>query len=173
MKPIVKVPAVNGLIAGVLGAILNILLFYFGKHPLLIPPYFDYRIILMGIFIFFTLKEFRDNYQDGILYFWQGLIGSFLFTTAFGLTAALIIYVFALMEPKFLEEYIRLFTEFLKAWPPEEIERLGKNAYERNLEQLPATNAFDLALQYFLQSYAIGFFISIILSVILRRQPKL
>lgn len=172
MKPIVKVPAINGLIAGVLGAILNILLFYFGKHPLLIPPYFDYRIFLMGIFIFFTLKEFRDSYQDGILYFWQGLIGSFLFTTAFALTAASIIYVFALIEPEFLKEYIRLFTQFLKAWPPEEIERLGKDAYQRNLDQLPATNAFDLALQYFVQSYAIGFFVSIILSVILRRQSK-
>ncbi len=172
MKPIVKVPAVNGLIAGALGAILNIILFYIGKHPLLVPPYFDYRIILMGIFIFFTLREFRDNYQEGILYFWQALICSVLFTTAFGLTAALIIYVFGVAEPDFVQEYIRLFSEFLKAWPPEEIERLGKDAYQRNLEQLPATNAFDLALQYFVQSYAIGFFISIILSVILRREPK-
>ena len=172
MKPLVKIPLSNGLIAGTLGAVLNIVLYYFGRHPFLIPVYFDYRILLMGIFVFFTLKEFRDNYQEGILYFWQGLIGSFLFITVFGFSASALLWIFGLIVPQFVQDYISLTTDILKAWPADEIERLGKEVFERNLQQLPATNAFDLAVLYFMQCYVLGFFLSIILSVILRRQPK-
>ncbi len=39
-------------------------------------PYLDFRVFLFGIFVSFTLKEFRDVHQRGELYFWQGIIGS-------------------------------------------------------------------------------------------------
>jgi hypothetical protein len=172
MKPLVKVPLTNGAIAGILGAGLNILLFYINRHPFLIPIYFDYRILLLGIFLFFTLKEFRDLYQNNILYFWQGLIISFIFTSVFAVTASLILYTFASVVPEFVQQYITSTTEILKNWPKEEIDRVGKDVFQRNLDQLPATNAFDLTLLYFLQCYILGFFISIILSVLLRKQPK-
>jgi hypothetical protein len=172
MKPLVKVPLTNAAIAGVLGAGLTILLYYFGPHPFLIPVYFDYRILLLGIFLFFTLKEFRDLYQDGILYFWQGLFISFIFTTVFAFSASVILFIFASSGPQFVQTYITSTTDILKGWPQQEIDRVGKDVFQRNLQQLPSTNAFDLTLLYFLQCYILGFFISVILSVILRRQPK-
>lgn len=173
MKPLVKVPVVNGLIAGVLGAVLNIILYYLGRHPYLIPVYFDYRILLLSIFLFFTLKEFRDNYQNGALYFWQGLIGSFIFTTAFAAIASLVLWIFGVIEPDFVREYITKTIEMLKGWPQQEIDRIGKELFESNLQRLPATNSSELALHYFAQCYVLGFFISIIMSVLLRKQPNL
>ena len=172
MRPIVKVPLRYGAIAGVLGAILVIGLFFMGKHPFLIEIYLDFRIFIFGIFIFFALKELRDYVYGGVLYFWQGLIASFLFTLFFALTASLIIGVFATVQESFVTEFIRQSTVRLEGAREELIERIGKEAYDSNFRALPATNARDLALHYYIQSFVIGAFIGILLSVILRRQPK-
>jgi hypothetical protein len=166
------VPLRYGVIAGVLGAALVIGLYYMNRHPFLIPVFLDFRIFLFGVFIFFTLKEVRDFYYGGTLYFWQGLIGSFIFTATFAIIASASIGLFILVVPDFLESYITQSIQQLKLLPADVIERIGKDVFERNLKVLPTTNGFDLALLYFTQSFMIGLFISIILSVILRRQPK-
>jgi hypothetical protein len=155
-----------------IGFAIMIVLYYLGRHPFLIPVFMDYRILLFGIFIFFTLKELRDHHQQGILYFWQGLIASFLFTSAFALITSILIFIFAALVPSFVEDYIALNLEQLKNLPAEIVERIGKEVVERNLAILPSTNAFELAKLYLWQCFVIGLFISIILSVILRRQPK-
>ena len=91
---------------------------------------------------------------------------------AFAIIAAGCIGLLILVFPGFLQSYITLSAEQLKSLPPDVIERIGKDTFDRNLATLPATNAFDLALLYFIQSFMIGLFVSIILSVVLRRQPK-
>jgi hypothetical protein len=63
-------------------------------------------------------------------------------------------------------------SQYLNTFSKEDIERIGKEVFERNLNQLPTTNISVLAMTYFVQGLAIGFFVSIILSVIVRRQPK-
>jgi len=172
MKPISKVPLTYGLVAGFIGTALFIGLYYIGKHPLLIPPYSDFRILFFGVFIFFSLKELRDVHQEGILYFWQGLIACFIFVGVYAMLASLVIGIFASLNGDFVQSYIQQKTAELKTYPPEIIERIGKNTYERNLQLLPSTNGFDLASLYLTQCFIIGIFISIVLSVVLRRQPK-
>ena len=172
MRPLFQVPLKYGTIAGVVGTILVIGLYYLGRHPFLIPVFFDFRIFLFGVFVFFTLKELRDYYYQGVLYFWQGVIGSFFFTVVFATVAAVGLAIFIAIVPTFLTAYIGQSVEQLKGLPADVIERIGKDVYERNLALLPSTNGIDLALLYFTQSFMIAFFISIILSVILRRQPK-
>ena len=162
----------NGLIAGVLGFSLLLALYYIGKHPFLFPIFFDFRFILLSVFIVMTLKEFRDDYQEGILYFGQAMISAFLFTLVFALVASLLIWAFCFVVPEFLSNYIVTATEQLKSIQPAIIEQLGKDAFERNLNKLPATNGSDLAIDYFGKTFIISLFISIIISVILRRQPK-
>ncbi len=172
MSPLIKVPLRYGLIAGVLGIILTILLYYFVQHPLLVSPYMDFRIFIFGVFIFFALKELRDFSFGGVLYFWQGMIGAFVLTLVFAFIGSAGLVLFIHFEGEFLTSYVRLFQEQLRGMPPEMIDKIGKDVYERNLELLPTTNAMGLAYTWFVQSLVIAFFISIVLSVILRRQPK-
>lgn len=171
LTKLAKVSARYGLIGGALGGVLLVILYYVGRHPFLILPFFDFRVILFSIFIFFSLKEYKEFHGDGILYFWQGMIGSFVLVAVYALTAALLILVFELIEPDFLTTYIHLQLERLNALTPEEVERVGKEVIQRNLDALPATNIFELPMLYIVQSFGIGLFISIILSVILRKQP--
>jgi hypothetical protein len=63
-------------------------------------------------------------------------------------------------------------TEYLNGWPEEDIARVGKETFERNLQDLPSTNMGQIATMYLVQSFGIGLFVSIIMSVILRKQPK-
>jgi hypothetical protein len=142
------------------------------RHPLMVSPFVDFRILLLGVFIFFTLKEFREDHQAGTLYFWQGMIGSFIMVMVAGTIASLLLLGFCSFESSFIPSYVKAMTEYLKSFPAEDIERIGKEVYARNLEQLPSTNAKQIAGLYFMQSLMIGFFVSIILSVILRKEPK-
>ena len=77
-SPLIKLSIQYGAVAGGLAAALLIASFYLGRHPLMISPYLDFRILLFGIFIFFSLKELRDYEQGGELYFWQGMLGGAL-----------------------------------------------------------------------------------------------
>lgn len=172
ITPLIRVCVRYAFIAGVLGIALLVILYYIGKHPFLIPVYTDFRIILFGIFIFFSLKEYRDIQRGGLLYFWEGMIGSLVFVIAFAGIAALAIVAFAAIEENFVASYVRLTIEQIRSLPAEVMEKIGKEVVERNIEKLPDTTAFELSKLYVFQSFVIGFFISIIISVILRRQPK-
>lgn len=162
----------NGFIAGILGFIFLLALYYMGKHPFLFPIYFDFRIILFVVFMVVGLKELRDDHQQGELSFGQGMISNLIFTTLFALVTALLIWIFCWLEPRFLSDYIATARAQMESIAPAIIEQLGKEGYERNLNELPATNAGDLALDYFVKSFIVSFFLSIIISVILRRQSK-
>mgnify|MGYP001159291031 CR=1 FL=1 len=162
----------NGLIAGVLGFIFLLALYYMGKHPFLFPIYFDFRIILFVVFMVMGLKELRDDHQDGVLSFGQGMISNLVFTIIFATISATLIWMLCAIEPRFLSDYIKTAMAQMESIAPAVIEQLGKEGYERNLNGLPATNGSDLALDYFAKSFIVSFFLSIIISVILRRQPK-
>jgi hypothetical protein len=171
-SPLVTVAVRWGLIGGALAVTLMIMLFYYGQHPFMISPFLDFRILLFGVLIYFTLREFRDQYQDGVLYFWQGMIGSFVFVVVAGTVASLLLLGFMMYEERIVMSYIPLRLEYLENFSSEDIARIGKEVFERNLELVRSTNAKQLAGVYFGQSLMIGFFVSIMLSAILRKQPK-
>lgn len=173
IKPLLITAAKYGAIASVIGFLGIIAFYYMGKHPFLFPVFFDFRIFLFGIFIFFTLKEYRTYYNNGILYFWEGLIGSLAFVTVFAILTSVGVYIFSSTDKNFIQSFITLFKEQVKTFPPDVVKQIGKENFERSLNELSATTPYDMARNYFTQSYIISFFVSIILSVILRKQPKL
>ena len=175
-SPLLRISVRNGIVAGLLATIVLIVLYYVGRHPFLIAPFLDFRILLFGIFIFFTLKEFRDYLQQGLLYFWQGLFGSFIVVVVASSLAGVGLWVFGILETDFIPDYVREMTAYLQKFTEEDLARarIGKETYERNLAQLPATNISKLVQTHFAQGMMIGLFISLILSVILRKtnQPQ-
>ncbi len=172
-SPLVSIGIQWGALAGALTVVLVIATYYIGaRHPLMISPFMDFRILLSGVCIFFSLREFREGHQQGTLYFWQGMAGSFIMVVVAGTIASFLLLIFCSLESTFIPSYVKAMTEYLKTFPAEDIERIGKEVYASNLEQLPATNAKQIASLYFTQSLAIGLFVSMILSVILRKQPK-
>ncbi|WKZ58717.1 MAG: DUF4199 domain-containing protein [Cyclobacteriaceae bacterium] len=171
-SPLFTIAVRYGAIAAVLSIALNMAMFYMNRHPVMISPYLDFRIFLYGIFIFFSLKEYRDFHNEGALHFFQGMFGSFVLVATAGVLGSILYRIFGAFETNFIPEYVRLMTEYLKGWPEEDIARVGKETFERNLQSLPSTNMGQIATMYLVQSFGIGLFVSIIMSVILRKQPK-
>lgn len=172
IKNLLRISVRYGTVGGILAFVLLLIMYYLGRHPLVTSPFLDFRILLFGIFTFFTLKEFRDYEQDGVLYFAQAMIGGFAVIVIMTTITSIMIQVFGMFERNFVATYIEQIMSYLKAFSKEDIERVGKEVYDRNLAELPTTNISKLTITYFIHGMVIGFFVNIILSVILRRQPK-
>ena len=173
MKPVVSVPLRYAVIASVLGLVLTLVLYYSGKHPLLIPIVFDYRLLLLPLFLFFAIKEFRDVYHSGTMTFPQGMLAGFVLYAAMGLIIALSLLVFdAAVGGEFATEYIDASYQQLVDNKEQFIDAIGEEAYNTSLQTTPQTTILDLSSDYFLKTCALGVLFTIIISVILRKQPN-
>ena len=172
IPPLVRIPLKYGILGGALSLSFAISFYYFGKHPFLIPPFFDIRVILIAIFLFFSLREVRDYFFGGLLYLWQGMAGSLVFLSCMALLGFIGILIFGTLQPDFVNAYIAQGLAQIKSIPPDSIKQIGQQAVDEVLKTLPTTTLSQMAIKYTSQTFAIGFFITIIISVILRRQPK-
>jgi hypothetical protein len=171
-NPLLKIPFRYGLIGGAIGCIVIAALYYMGRHPFLLPLIFDFRIVIFAVFIFFSLKELRDNHLEGTLYFWQGMAGSYVFIITSALVGAVFSWCFATWNQKFLPSYVQKLQQQMVDFKDQIITSVGADAYHQQLAKLPLTTALDMAGDYLLKSLIIGLFLAIIMSVILRKQPK-
>jgi hypothetical protein len=173
IKNLLRISVRYGTVGGILAFVLLLTMFYLGRHPLITSPFLDFRVLLFGIFIFFTLKEFRDYEQDGVLYFAQAMIGGLTVIMIMTTVTSIMLQIFGSIEKDFVTTYIDQVTAYVKSFSQEDIARVGKEIYERNLAALPSTNISKLTVTYFVHGMVIGFFVNVILSVILGRQPKI
>lgn len=171
-KPLVKVPLRYGLIGGVIASAMVATLYFMGKHPLLLPVIFDFRILLFAVFIFFSLKEVRDYYFQGILFFWQGMIGSYVFLLVSGVMGSVFVWGMATWSKGFLPGYIEKLVQQLSERKAEFVKAVSQEVYDQQMAKLPSTTAWDLASDYFLKSMIIGLFLTVIISVVIRQTPK-
>jgi hypothetical protein len=171
-SPLFKVPFRYGLVGGTITSIVVAVLYYFGQHPFLLPVVFDFRIILFAVFIFFSLKELRDYYLQGLLFFWQGMTGSFVFISTSAFIGSVFTWGFAKWNSNFLSSYIEKLQTQIISYKEEIITSVGAETYNQQLTKLPLTSPLDLAGDYFLKSMIIGLFLAIVITAILRKQPK-
>lgn len=169
---LLRIAARYGAVAGIVAFVLLVAMYYLGRHPLMTSPFLDFRILLFGIFVFFTLKEFRDYEQGGVLYFSQAMLGGLTVVMVTSIITSSLLFLFGKWEDRFVSDYVTQVTAYLNSFSKEEINRIGKDVYDRNLGALPATNISNLAITYFVHGLLIGFFVNIVLSVISRREPK-
>ncbi len=171
INPIHEIPIRYGIMAAIISIGLFLVLYFFGKNPLLIPAIFDYRIILFPIILVFAIRDFKENKNNGFLHFWQGMsIGlQTVLITAF-LMAVFIFLFGSILDKSFVLSYIEQLTEQIQTVNEELVESIGKEAISKTLELLPTTTIFDLAIDYFLKSLPYGVFLTIIISLILRKK---
>ena len=114
IKKLLRISVRYGTVGGILAFVLLIIMFYLGRHPLITSPFLDFRVLLFGIFIFFTLKEFRDYEQDGVLYFPQAMIGGLVVIMIMTTITSIMLQIFGTVEKDFVATYIDQVTAYLK-----------------------------------------------------------
>lgn len=84
---------------------------------------------------------------------------------------AVFILVFgSIFEPELVGAYITQMTDQINSFEKEMIESIGKEAINKSLQLLSSTNILDLAIDYFIKSLPYGVFLTIIISLILRKK---
>ena len=173
---LVKVPLKYALVASVLAVAVIMVLFYTHRHPLLIPIVYDYRVLLFGVFIFFSLKELKEYHNEGILHFWQGLLAGIIFYIGLGLVVGLFILLFGNSEAAFLQEYIEGTIRGLELnkeqLTSESAITITEEEFQRQITMMRATRPYQMAIDYFIKSCVIGFFLTVLLAVFMRKTDR-
>lgn len=169
-----RVAGKYGAVAGVILAIALIVLYYLDRHPLMIKIWYDLRILIFILFIFFAIKEFKEDVNKRILHFWQGLSISIIVYSLAAFIASIVIWIFAKwIDPGFVQSFIDLSIEGLQRDKELIIESLGERRFNAAIENLPSTTAGNLAFDYFLKSFPIGLLLTLIITLFMRSNPKL
>ncbi len=165
---LVSVPLKYGAFGGIM-VILLILIFYFlDLDPLVNIKVAD--VLILSIFIFFTLKEFRDRYNNRELHFWQGMTGGVLtYLTIALISAAFILLMTVIIDPEMTTDYIASRIELLNENKQKLVDAMDEETYLKAVSGVENTTGFDLALDDFLKKSIIGLFLTIIIAVILRK----
>lgn len=167
------IPLKYGGFASILAALLFMILYYFGRNPLLIPPLLDFRIILFPIILAFGIRDFKENRNQGILHFWQGMsVGLQIILIVAFLMSVFILIFGSVIEPDFVSIYIEQMTAQVQSLSDEMVESVGQEALNKTLEILPSTTIIDLSSDYFIKSLPYGLFLTIIITLILRKRPN-
>lgn len=176
MKPIVSTPLKYGLIGSVLTITAILILYYSGRNPLFIPVFMDVRIFIFGLFIFFGIKEFKDYHNGGTVQFWQGMIIGIGIYLLIGLVAGLFLIIFSNIEPQFFTDYIDGTINGLMLEKDQLVNQgkitISEEEFNKQIELLKQDTPFVLGFDYFFKSCLLGFFITILLAVVLRKSEK-
>lgn len=172
-NPLIRVPLKYGLVGGALSIFLFVLLYLLGKNPLIVYRGFDFSFLLLPIFIAFSMKEFRDRWNGKTLKFGEGMTVGFINYMTIAIVSALFTYIFlSVIDPDLLTGYIVDRSSMLMEMKSEMVDNLGEKVFEQTLGNIRESTAYIIALDDFLKKIIIGLFLTIIISVIFKKQSQ-
>ena len=165
---LVAVPVKYGIIGGGVVILLFMAFYFLDLNPLVNIKMVD--VLILSIFIFFALKEFRDRYNHRELHFWQGMTGGVINYLTIAIVSAIFIYVMTVMiDPDMTTNYIISRIEVLNENKQTLVDTMDEKTFQDAMAGVKETTGFDLALDDFLKKSIIGLFLTIIIAVILRK----
>lgn len=169
-NPYLLVPSKYGGVGGMLSILLFLILMWLGENPLISGSMFGFFFI--PIFVFFSIKEFKTYYNAGYLHFWQGMSIGFFCYMLLALLYALFVWVYLQsFDPEMLQAYVADRVALVMDTKSNLTAQLGEAVYEKTLADLQQVSAFDMALDSFLRKIFVGFFVTTLVSVVMRRSP--
>lgn len=172
LNPLLTVPVKYALVGSLLTVVLFFILLFFDKNPLIANRWFDF--MLLPIFIFFSVKEYKKYYNSGFLHFWQGMTVGFFTCFFIAVIAAAFIWSYlSFASPELLQEFIIDRTNLITESKENFIEQFGEEVYRKTLADMKLVTPADMAWDDFLRKVFIGLFITSIVAVVMRRLPPI
>lgn len=127
-------------------------------------------IFISTMFIFFGIRYFRDQYNDGLLSFGKGLKVGLLILLMPSLAFGIFNVIYVMLNPDFMETYYNYQVTQLKESLPAGEAALKIQAMEKEKEMWmsPAVQFFGM----FLSVFAVGMVVTVISALVLRRGVK-
>ncbi|MEQ8473682.1 MAG: DUF4199 domain-containing protein [Marinoscillum sp.] len=146
--------------------------FRFGVNPQIDLSHLLFDLILLGLFIFFTAKDFKTYRNDGVFHFWQGMTIGFQVYMIATVIFCLSQIIYFTIDAEAVINYREEATNFLKERSGLFIEKFGDEGYALQLEEIEKVGKWDLILGSSGKKLLAGFFITPVISIILRKQPN-
>ncbi|EON78018.1 hypothetical protein ADIS_1557 [Lunatimonas lonarensis] len=156
-----------GLAGGILLAVGFTLLYALGAEPVGMVLIFGY--VIVPLFVFAGIKQFRDKHNGGELFFSQGMSVGFFVYTLMALISATFIGLFIVMQPEVFEVFKASNIALLETKRELLIGQLGEKSYEDTFSSIQAMSLSDVVINDFLRKIIPGLFFTIIISIILKR----
>jgi hypothetical protein len=162
------IPLKYGLMGGGIVVLLFIIFYLLDLDPLVNIKMID--MLILAIFIFFALKEFRDSHNNRELHFWQGMTGGVVnYVTIAIISSIFVLVMTVIIDPEMTTNYIEGRIQLLQENKQTLIDTMDEDTFLEAVAGVENTTAIDLALDDFLKKSMIGLFLTIIIAVILRK----
>ncbi|MEP5612153.1 MAG: DUF4199 domain-containing protein [Cyclobacteriaceae bacterium] len=144
----------------------------FGSNPLLDIRHFLFDLVIYFLFIFFAQKEFKTYHNEGILHFWQGMTIAFVVYLPAAVISTVSLLLIFQMDPSIMENYREGALAFLESKKIVLLEGITQEEYMQRVNDVDAITSTDLVISSGLKKVLAGFFITPVVSIILRKKPK-
>lgn len=155
-----------GVIGGLFCGLAFLVFYLVGAEPISFTEIFGY--IIIPVFVFLGIKNFKDNWNDGGLYFGQGMTVGFFVYSILALISAMAIFIMLHIDTAVFEEYKAAAVSLLDEKREVIVDQLGSESYEATVESMAGMTIWDVVVNDFLRKLIPGLFFTIILSIVLR-----
>ncbi len=166
-----KVALKYAVVCGVFLLIIFAISFRFGSNPLIDFRHLFFDLIMFSLFVYFSNKEFKSYKNGGILHFWQGMtLGFFTYVPATLIFVVGLIIYFQ-VDPNLLASFKGEAIEFLRSNEQEFLEDMSKETLDSRIETIKTITAAQMIASAAFKKLMAGFFVSPVITIILRKKP--
>lgn len=159
-----------GSIAGVLSILAFLALSFLYTDPTNLNLIFGY--VITPIAIFLAIKFFKDYSNDGYLSFAEGMSVGFVTYVLESVISLVGIWMLLVIHPDLFDQIKLSKLDVLATSKDSIITQVGQNSFDLTLESIKNMVPFDIALNDALWKIIPGLFFTIIISIILRKNPN-
>lgn len=144
----------------------------FGTSPFLDIRHFLVDTIIFSLFVFFAVKEYKSYHNDGFLHFWQGMTIGFIVYLPAVLIFCVVLFIIMETNPSYLMDYKYGAIEMLENQKTLFLEKFPEEQFDLQLAAIHEVTTVQLIFDTLGKKILAGFFISPVVSIILRKKPK-
>jgi hypothetical protein len=172
MSLLVKSPLRFSLIAIFFVVLMFFILILLERNPIIYSSNIIFIGPLMAIFLFFSVKVFRDTNPAG-LRFWQGFSIGILYTLFFSLFYSVVLWMDgSVFETSHFDEYRAMIIEKIMAGKAMLVDQMGEEGYQEYLKSGNSSNARIIGSLAF-NNILIGVLVTPLVSLFMRTsEPK-
>lgn len=159
-----------GVLGGVLGLISFFTLSFFREDPTTLNLVFGYVIVPISIYL--ALRYFKEYSNQGFISFAEGMSVGFVSYMLIAIISFLGIWVFLTIDINLFELIKSSKIDTLVQSQDTIVSQVGQNSYDATLESVNVMSRTDIALNDAIWKIIPGLFFTIIISIILRKNPN-
>jgi len=143
----------------------------FGRNPMMDFRHLFFDLIIFSLFAFFANKEFKSYRNGGILHFWQGMTLGFMTYVPATILFTIGLIIFFQLDPNLLADFKAQALAYMETNKEEFLQDMTQAQFDERLIQIKEVSAAQMIGGAAFKKLMAGFFVSPVITIILRKKP--